>query len=75
MHEIISVSNTIFRAVDFLVDSILQRYITEFAIEAITSYSEVEIKIFQGPRRRYLLSISTWIKMIVYEKDIPQLSS
>ena len=73
--EITSVSNTISRVVDFWVDIILQGYITKFAFEAITSYSEVEIKIFQGPRRIYLLSISTWINMLVYEKGILQLSS
>ena len=68
--EVTSVSNTISRAVDFWVDSILQGYITEFAVEAITSYSEVERKNFQGPRKRYLLSITTWIKMLIYEKGI-----
>ena len=47
--KVTSVSNTISRDVDFWVDSILQGYITEFAVEAITSYSDVEIKFFQGP--------------------------
>ena len=32
--EVTSVSNTISRAVDFWVDSILQAYITKFAVEA-----------------------------------------
>ena len=73
--EVTNVSNTIYRAVDFWVDSILQGYITEFAVEAIASYSEVEIKFFQGPRRRYLLSIRTWIKMLMYEKGILQFIS
>ena len=75
VREIISVSNTISRAVDFWVDSILQGYITEFAVEAITSYSEAEIIFFQGPQRRYLLFIRTWINMLVYEKGILQLRS
>ena len=66
--EITSVSNPISRVVDFWVDSILQGYITNFAVEMITSYSEAKIIFFQGPQRRYLLSISTWIKMLVYEK-------
>ena len=68
--EITSVSNPIYRAVDFWVDNILQGYITEFAVETITSYREAIRNFFQGPQRRYLLSISTWIKMLVYEKDI-----
>ena len=73
--EITRVINPISRVVDFWVDSILQGYISEFAVEMITSYSEVERNFFQGPQRRYLLSISTWIKMLVYEKGILQLSS
>ena len=70
VHEITSVSNPISRDVDFWVESILQGYIIEFAVEMITSYSEEERNFFQGPRRRYLLSINTWIKMLVYEKGI-----
>ena len=70
MHEVTSVSNTISRAVDFWVDSILQGCITESVVEAITSYSEAERIFFQGPQRRYLFSISTWIKMLIYEKGI-----
>ena len=70
VHKVTSLSNTMSRAIDFGVDSILQGYITEFAVEAIKSYSEDEIKIFQGPRRRYMLSISKWIKILVYEKGI-----
>ena len=68
--EVASVSHAISRYVDFWVDSILQGYITKFTVESMTSYSEAERNFFQGPRRRYLLSISTWIKMLVYEKGI-----
>ena len=42
VHEIIDVSSPITRAIYFWLDSILQRYITEFAVEMITSYSEAE---------------------------------
>ena len=70
VHEVTSVSNTISRAIDFWVDNIFQRYITGFAIDTITSYSEAERNFFQGPRRRYLLCISTWIKTLAYEKVI-----
>ena len=70
IRKLTSVSNPISRAIDFWVDSILQGYITEFAVEMITLYSEVERNFFKGPRRRYLLSINTWIKMIIYEKGI-----
>ena len=73
--ELTSVCNPISRAIDFWVDSILQGYITEFAVDTITSYSEANIMFFQGPQRRYLLSIITWINMLYYEKGILQLSS
>ena len=75
VHEITNVSKPISRAVDFWVDSILQGYITMFVVEMITSYNEAEIKNFQGPQRRYMLSINTRIKMLIYEKGILQLSS
>ena len=58
IHELTSVSNPISRAIYFWVDSILQGYITEFAVETITSYSEAKIIFFQGPYGRYLLSIN-----------------
>ena len=68
--EVTSVSNKISRVVDFWVDSILQGYINEFAVDTIKSYSEAERNFFQGPRRRYLLCINSWIKMLAYEKGI-----
>ena len=75
IQEVTRVSNIVSRAVDFWVDCILQGYITEFAKDTITSYSEAEQDFFQGPRRRYLLSISTWIKLLAYEKGILYLDS
>ena len=57
----------------FWVDRILQRYITEFVVDTITSYSKVERNFFQGPRSRYLLSLKTWIKMLICEKGIMQM--
>ena len=75
VREVTIVSNTISRAVDFWVDSILQGYITEFVVDTITSYTKAERIFFQGTRRRYLLSFSTWIKMLIYEKGILPLSS
>ena len=50
VHEVTSVSNSISRAVDFWVDSILQGYITEFAVDTITSYSEAERIFFEDPK-------------------------
>ena len=50
VREITSVSNPISRVVHVLFDSILQGYITKFAVEMINSYSEAERHFFQGPQ-------------------------
>ena len=70
IRESASVSNPISRAIDFWVDGILKGYITKFAVETITFYSEDERNVCQGPHGWYLLSINIWINMLVYEKGI-----
>ena len=75
VEEVTSVSNVASRAVDFWVDNIMQGYISKFAIDTITSYSEAKLDFFQGPRRRYLFNISTWINLLAYEKGILHLDS
>ena len=42
IQQLKSVRNPVSRAINFSVDSILQGYITEFVVDTITSYSEVE---------------------------------
>ena len=44
--EVAQVSNPIFRAVDFWIDSILEGYVVGFVVEAITLYSEAERHFF-----------------------------
>ena len=61
------------RAMDFWIDSILEGYITQFVVDTITSYSEEEHKVFEGPCGRYLSSLKMWIKMLVCEKGILQM--
>ena len=73
VREVTYVSNPISRVIEFWVDNILQAYITEFVVDTMTSYSEAKRNFFQGPQKRYLLRISTWIKMLAYEKGILQL--
>ena len=64
------ISNTISRAMEFWVDSILEGYITNFFVDTITSYNEAKQKNFQGRCNRYMLSLKTWIKMLICEKVI-----
>ena len=72
--EVAQVTNHISRSVDFWIDSILEGYVTELEVEAITSYSKAERQYFQGPWGRYLMSMNLWIKMLLYEKGILQLN-
>ena len=64
------INNHISKDVHFLVDSIIEGYITEFIIDMVSSYSDSEIIFFQGTRSRYLSSWKTWIKMLICEKGI-----
>ena len=53
--EITSVSNPISRAIDFWVNSILQGYITEFAVETINSYSEAEFFFPRASKKLFVI--------------------
>ena len=50
-------NNFISGVVDFWVDSILEVYIMDIAIDTIKSYNETEREFFQEPRGRYLKSL------------------
>ena len=51
-------------------DSILEGYITKFAVDTNKSFSEAEREFFSGPQERFLLSMQLSIKQLVYEKGI-----
>ena len=65
-----SVRNLVSRDLDFLIDRILEGYITEFVVDAINSYSVKKRNFFHGPSGIYLSYLKTWIKNIVCEKGI-----
>jgi hypothetical protein len=65
-----SVNNAVSRAVDFWTTRTLEAYVTEFAIDTQTSFSEAERQFFKGPRGKYLNSLSLYIKMLLAEKGI-----
>jgi hypothetical protein len=46
------------------------RYIVEFTIEYIESFSEAERKFVDDPRKRLLEDIPMWIKMLFLEKGM-----
>ena len=65
-----SMNNEIFRAVDFWTTRTLEAFVTEFAIDTSTSFSEAERQFFQGPRGKLLNLLSLRIKMLLTEKRI-----
>ena len=64
------VNNGISRAIDFWTTRTLEAFVTEFAIDTSTSFSEAERQFFQGPRGKFLNSFSLRIKMLLAEKGI-----
>ena len=64
------VNNAISRAVDFWTTRTLEAFVTEFAIDTHTSFSEAERQFFKGPRGKYLNSFSLKIKILLAEKGI-----
>ena len=65
-----SVNNEISRAVDFWTTRTLEAFVTEFAIDTGTSFSDAERQFFQGPRGKLLNLFSLRIKMLLVEKGI-----
>ena len=65
-----SVNNEVSRAVDFWTTRTLEAYVTKFAIDTQTSFSEAERRFFKGPRGKYLNSLSLRIKMLLVEKGV-----
>ena len=51
-------------------DSILEGYITKFAVDTNKSFSEAERELFNGPWGIFLLSMQLSIKQVVCEKGI-----
>ena len=48
----------------------LEAFITEFAIDTNTSFSEAERQFFKGPRGKFLNLLSLRIKILLAEKGI-----
>ena len=64
------VKNEISRAIDFWTTRTLESFVTKFAIDTSTSFSEAERQFFKGPRGKYLTSFSLRIKLLLAEKGI-----
>jgi hypothetical protein len=64
------VNNKFIRAVDFWLDNIVVGFITEFAVDTVKSYSTAEQEFLHGPQGRYIRSLYTSIKILLYNKGV-----
>ena len=64
------VNNKVSRAVDFWTTCTLEAFVTEFAIDTSTSFSEAERQFFKGPRGKFLNLLGLRIKILLAEKGI-----
>jgi hypothetical protein len=62
-------------AVDFWLDNIVVGFITEFAVDTTKSYNIEEKDLLRGPRGRYIISLYTSIKILLYNKGVMKMSS
>jgi hypothetical protein len=58
------------RTVDFWLDNIVAGFITKFAVDTMKSYNAVEKVFLHGPRGRYIRSLYTSIKILLYKKGV-----
>ena len=63
-----NLDNPIMKVVDFWLASVLEGFVTEFAVDQRKSFSEAERYFFKGYRGKYLRSLNLSIKMILHEK-------
>ena len=68
-------NNVVSRAVDFWLTSLLSGFITEFVVDTLKAYTEVECRFFKGYRGKYLNSLNLSIKMLLSDKGVLQLRS
>jgi hypothetical protein len=64
------VDNKFTRVVDFWLDNIVEGFITEFAVDTTNSYNTTEKYFLKGPQGRYIRSLYTSIKILLYNKGV-----
>jgi hypothetical protein len=63
-------NNKFTRTVDFWLDSIVAGFITELAVDTTKSYSAAEQEFLHKPHGRYIQSLYTSIKILLYKKGV-----
>jgi len=56
--------------VNHSLDRVIGRFVTEFAVDTLVSYNEVERHFFKGLRGKYLRSLNTWINILLCENQV-----
>jgi hypothetical protein len=69
------VDNKFTRAVDFGLDIIVAEVFIEFAVDTTKSYNAVVQELLKGPQSRYIRSLNTSIKMLLYNKFVMKMAS
>jgi hypothetical protein len=69
------VNNKFTCAVDFWLDGIIAGFIIEFAVDIAKSYTAAEKDFLKGPKGRYIRSLYTSIKILLYEKGMMTMES
>jgi hypothetical protein len=64
------VNDNVSRAVDLWFDKTIGGYVTEFSIDRVESYSQVERYFFKGPRGKFLHFLKLKITMLLHGKNI-----
>jgi hypothetical protein len=75
MAQLQQVNNKFTRAVDFWLDTIVAGFITEFAVDTAKSYNTAKQEFLRGPRGRYIRSLYTSIKILLYNKGVMTMES
>ena len=70
-----NLNNPIMRAVDFWLASVLEGFVTEFAVDQTKSFSKDERYFFKGYHGKYLGSLNLSIKMLLHEQGTMDLVS
>ena len=70
-----NLDNPITKIVYFWLASVLEGFVTEFAVEQRKSFSEAERYFFKGYRGKYLKYLNLSIKMLLHEKGTMDLVS
>ena len=70
-----NLDNPITRTVDFWLASVLEGFVTKFAVDQRKSFNQAERYFFKGYRGKYLKSLNLSIKMLLHEKGTMDLVS